>query len=884
MAVDVSKIPNNDKFDPVRKALLNLQSQLEEEGQIAYDGQITIDAGTNLTGGGSFTVNQSGNSTITLNADSQTDENFTTALKNKLDGIEAGAEVNTVDSVNTQTGAVVLDADDISDAATTNKFTTQAEIDKLAGIEAGAEVNTVDSVNSQTGAVVLDTDDVQESATPTNKYYTEARFDSSFSNKSTTDLSEGTNLYYTDTRFDNRFATKDTDDLSEGSTNFYYTEARFDASLATKTTDDLTEGTNLYYTDARARAAISDGDGLDYNSTTGVMSHTDTSSQSSVNNSNGVVIQDVSVDQFGHTTSLGSVDLDLRYPQVAFKTIEANTGSEVANSKTDTLAIKGGNLVNTNVTDVSGAATVTVDVSLTDVRFDEDGNKVARGYLYWQGSTVPTISDLPTTSTFNFETNILTINDADWSEVPPTTGYALTTYYVTRYNSTDTGASSTARPVGYSEPQDATGFEGVVTFNSLSDELGASGLTIIDGGRIQTGEISSVGFNAGATATDYSTDGTLISLDSGNIISENFKIIDGNADFRGDFSAATATIGDVEINTTHPNVFDVNLDAYVNRVITDGGTLEAIDNIYIFSDDVNYALYSKNLKIDENGNAAFSGKLRAADGTFTGDLVAATGTFGGELTAATGSFAGELSAATGTFAGALSAATGTFAGSLSAATGSFTGSINVNDKFEVASDGDVTIDGDVLIDANSTISGGVDGSWNIDNQSISVGAKVDDFNNILTDYNSEFGFFGYSPAFGNQRIFLDEKLNYPSGNFSDIVIENDKGDVRVEANNIQFGNQLFDLTSPSFSATSGSIPLLGGLKINWVRRTNVTNQVSGSWASAFTTVFGAIATKGNNSSVYETANNAATVSYTNTNYYLDVNDSNKTVFIIAIGI
>jgi len=774
MAVDVSKIPNNDKFDPVRKALLNLQSQLEEEGQIAYDGEITIDAGTNLTGGGSFTVNQSGNSTITLNADSQTDENFTTALKNKLDGIEAGAEVNTVDSV-----------------------------------------------NSQTGAVVLDTDDIDEGST---------------------------NLYYTDTRFDNRFNTKDTDDLDEGSTN-------------------------LYYTDARARAAISDGDGLDYNSTTGVMSHTDTSSQSSVNNSNGVVIQDVSVDQFGHTTSLGSVDLDLRYPQVAFKTIEANTGSEVANSKTDTLAIKGGNLVNTNVTDVSGAATVTVDVSLTDVRFDEDGNKVARGYLYWQGSTVPTISDLPTTSTFNFETNVLTINDADWSEVPPTTGYALTTYYVTRYNSTDTGSSSTARPVGYSEPQDATGFEGVVTFNSLSDELGASGLTIIDGGRIQTGEISSVGFNAGATATDYSTDGTLISLDSGNIISENFKIIDGNADFRGDFSAATATIGDVEINTTHPNVFDVNLDAYVNRVIADGGTLEAIDNIYIFSDDVNYALYSKNLKIDENGNAAFSGKLRAADGTFTGDLVAATGTFGGELTAATG-----------TFSGALSAATGTFAGSLSAATGSFTGSINVNDKFEVASDGDVTIDGDVLIDANSTVSGGVDGSWEIDNQSISVGAKVDDFNNILTDYNSEFGFFGYSPAFGNQRIFLDEKLNYPSGNFSDIVIENDKGDVRVEANNIQFGNQLFDLTSPSFSATSGSIPLLGGLKINWVRRTNVTNQVSGSWASAFTTVFGAIATKGNNSSVYETANNAATVSYTNTNYYLDVNDSNKTVFIIAIGI
>jgi len=125
-----------------------------------------------------------------------------------------------VDSVNGQTGVVLLDADDISDAATTNKFTTQAEIDKLAGIEAladvtdatnvttalgsisvtahsdvtsagsgqiittierdklagieaGAEVNTVNSVNTQTGAVVLDADDISDAAT-TNKFTTAA--------------------------------------------------------------------------------------------------------------------------------------------------------------------------------------------------------------------------------------------------------------------------------------------------------------------------------------------------------------------------------------------------------------------------------------------------------------------------------------------------------------------------------------------------------------------------------------------------------------------------------------------------------------------------------------------------------------------------------------
>ena len=51
-----------------------------------------------------------------------------------------------VDSVNGNTGVVVLDADDISDAATTNKFTTSADISKLSGIESGA---TADQTGSE---------------------------------------------------------------------------------------------------------------------------------------------------------------------------------------------------------------------------------------------------------------------------------------------------------------------------------------------------------------------------------------------------------------------------------------------------------------------------------------------------------------------------------------------------------------------------------------------------------------------------------------------------------------------------------------------------------------------------------------------------------------
>ena len=66
-----------------------------------------------------------------------------------------------VSSVNGQTGTVVLDADDISDTDTTNKFTSASDISKLSGIESGAEVNPAS------------TDELTEGAT--NLYYTEAR-------------------------------------------------------------------------------------------------------------------------------------------------------------------------------------------------------------------------------------------------------------------------------------------------------------------------------------------------------------------------------------------------------------------------------------------------------------------------------------------------------------------------------------------------------------------------------------------------------------------------------------------------------------------------------------------------------------------------------------
>ena len=269
---------------------------------------------------------------------------ITSAMFDVIDNTDAVA------SVNTQTGVVVLDTDDISEGSNLYFTSGRAYVAADARIGAadltdlndvsytagpgidnfvltydnasnswGAEASgaaPVSSVNTQTGAVVLDSDDIAEGTT--NLYYTNARFDTRFdtqlATKDTGDLAEGFNLegYYTNARSDARIGAADltdlndvnytagagidnyvltynhantrweaevpatapvssvntqtgavvldSDDIAEGTTNLYYTNARFDSrfdtQLATKDTGDLAEGSNLYYTNARADARI----------------------------------------------------------------------------------------------------------------------------------------------------------------------------------------------------------------------------------------------------------------------------------------------------------------------------------------------------------------------------------------------------------------------------------------------------------------------------------------------------------------------------------------------------------------------------------------------------------------------------------------------------
>ena len=126
-----------------------------------------------------------------------------------------------------------------------------------------ASQGNVQSVNGETGEVVLDTDDIAEGLT--NVYYTDARFDTRLATKSTDDLTEGTNLYYTDSRFDSRLATKTTDDLTEG-TNQYYTDAKVEAVLTaqsvTKQGNTFNGAEQLVQLDASAKLPAVDGSNL----------------------------------------------------------------------------------------------------------------------------------------------------------------------------------------------------------------------------------------------------------------------------------------------------------------------------------------------------------------------------------------------------------------------------------------------------------------------------------------------------------------------------------------------------------------------------------------------------------------------------------------------
>jgi hypothetical protein len=117
---------------------------------IAAGAEVNVNADWNATSGDAQILNKPASVVTKIVAGSNVTISPTTGI-GEVTINAAGGGGGAVDSVNGQTGIVVLDADDISDSTTTNKWTSTAEKNKLAGIAAGAEVNVQSDWNATSG-------------------------------------------------------------------------------------------------------------------------------------------------------------------------------------------------------------------------------------------------------------------------------------------------------------------------------------------------------------------------------------------------------------------------------------------------------------------------------------------------------------------------------------------------------------------------------------------------------------------------------------------------------------------------------------------------------------------------------------------------------------
>jgi len=274
-----------------------------------------------------------------------------------------------------------------------------------------------------------DTDDVTEGSS--NLYHTTARVRNAISATGSINYNSTTGVV--------SFTQGNTDTIAEGSSNLYHTTARARASISASgsinynsttgvvsftqgNTDTVAEGSsNLYHTTARARAAISatdaGGDGsLSYNSTTGAItytgpsaaevrahfsagagigisngsiSHSDTSSQTSVNGSGRTYIQDITLDTYGHVTGLSTatetvVNTNTTYSAGGGLSLSGTTFSHTDTSSQGSVNNSNGTVIQDITLDGYGHITGLSSVNL-DGRYFTEGESNSR-FAYKAGS------------------------------------------------------------------------------------------------------------------------------------------------------------------------------------------------------------------------------------------------------------------------------------------------------------------------------------------------------------------------------------------------------------------------------------------------------------------------------------------------------------------
>jgi hypothetical protein len=210
--------------------------------------------------------------------------------------------------------------------------------------------------------------------------------------------------------------TLDTSEIPENPSYLYYTQARFDSAFAAKSTTNLAEGTNQYFTAARVRAVVLTGLSL---ATNAVISATDTvlsafgKLQAQITANLSTLTSHTSNTSNPHATTKAQVGLGN-----ADNTSDANkpvsTATQTAlNAKQDTL-VSGTNIKTINGTSVLGSGDIMTSVQLSyrhDFNVYDYLGKAASGSS--EGASVWTITRLTIAS--DGTATVGTATNVDWT-------------------------------------------------------------------------------------------------------------------------------------------------------------------------------------------------------------------------------------------------------------------------------------------------------------------------------------------------------------------------------------------------------------------------------------------------------------------------------------
>lgn len=298
-------------------SLPDLTIDLSSLDELVNDATITIDAGTYLSTGGTFTLNQAGDQTITLNHDSTTRTDTTSTDAPAYGGtFEAVTGVST----NAQGHVTAIDVSTVTIPAESYGLEVGQDGNNGATIElipsvGDTQVVTIDGVANQTKItenvgfdgtiyVGLADDVIIDALTVNNDVLVSGNLTVT---GTTTTLNETVQIVENNTI------------AFEGTTDDAF-EVKLTASDATVSDKIATlqnkTGTIALLSDIKdATLTVEGGNGLtgtgsftanDDTNGTITISHADTSTQASVNNSGRTYIQDITLDTYGHITGISS--------------------------------------------------------------------------------------------------------------------------------------------------------------------------------------------------------------------------------------------------------------------------------------------------------------------------------------------------------------------------------------------------------------------------------------------------------------------------------------------------------------------------------------------------------------------------------------------------